>query len=92
MGENVKHQITVTDRKIFTLAGVQHVGSFDEKEIALDTNMGFLMLKGEDLHITQLNLDTGDLEVEGFIHSIAYIEGKSANKSRGRGIMNRLLK
>ncbi|AEG58489.1 sporulation protein YabP [Desulforamulus ruminis] len=89
-----KHFLTIDERKKLTLDGVQHVGSFDESEITLDTNMGFLQLKGEGMHITHLNLDEGNLVVEGYIHGIAYIEGRNAKggKSRGKGIMNRLLK
>ena len=32
MNEKVKQSLTLTDRKYLKLEGVQHVGSFDEKE------------------------------------------------------------
>lgn len=94
MEEYKKHVLTIEDRKILQLEGVQHVGNFDEQEITLDTNMGFLQLKGEGMHITHLNLDEGSLVVEGFINGLEYIEGKSTrgNKSRGKGLINRILK
>lgn len=94
MKENDKHVIVMEGRKRLSLQGVQHVGSFDEQEITLDTNMGFLQLKGEGMHITNLNLDEGSLVVEGFINSVEYVEGKSAKgaRVRGRGIINKLLK
>lgn len=94
MEEYGKHILSVEGRKKLTLEGVQHVGSFDEQEIALDTNMGYLQLKGEGMHITHLNLDDGSLVVEGFINGLEYVEGRTAkgSKVRGKGIINRLLK
>ncbi|MDO7788041.1 sporulation protein YabP [Desulforamulus aquiferis] len=89
-----KHILSIDGRKKLMLQGVQHVGSFDEQEITLDTNMGFLQLKGEGMHITHLNLDDGNLVVEGIINGLEYVEGKSAKgaRARGKGLINRLLK
>lgn len=91
MEDRKKHRLTLTERKHLVLEGVQHVGSFDEKEITLDTSLGFLALKGEDLHITQLNLDDGLLTVEGFVISLEFKENKTS-RNRGKGILNRILK
>ncbi|CCO08631.1 sporulation protein YabP [Desulforamulus hydrothermalis] len=94
MEEYGKHVLSIEGRKILKLEGVQHVGSFDEHEITLDTNMGFLQLKGEGMHITHLNLDQGSLVVEGFIHGLEYLEGRTAkgSKARSKGFIHRLLK
>lgn len=94
MEEYGKHLLSIEGRKKLKLEGVQHVGSFDEQEITLDTNMGFLQLKGEGMHITHLNLDQGSLVVEGFINSLEYVEGRTAKgtKAKGKGFINRLLK
>ncbi len=94
MEERVNHKVEMLNRKELILKGVQHVGTFDEKEIALDTNMGYLLLKGEDLHITQLNLEAGELKVEGYINGVEYVEGKTAKggKVKSKGILERLLK
>jgi sporulation protein YabP len=89
--KQAKNKMILTDRKHLVLEGVQQVGSFDEKAISLDTNLGFLQLKGEDLHITHLNLDEGNLIVEGFISSIEFLEVRSA-KGKGKGVLSRLLK
>lgn len=94
MEESGLHVLAIEGRKKLKLEGVQHVGSFDEQEITLDTNMGFLKLNGEGMHITHLNLDEGSLVVEGFINGLEYIEGRSAkgSKARGKGLINRILK
>ncbi|MHB1043325.1 MAG: sporulation protein YabP [Eubacteriales bacterium] len=89
MQERAAHSFTLSGRKQLVMEGVQQVGSFDESEIALETNMGTLILKGEGLHITMLNLDTGTLSAEGFFNAAIYTESK---KGKGKGILSRILK
>jgi sporulation protein YabP len=88
--DQVKHSLVVNGRKQLSLQGVLLVDSFDEAEIKLETNMGVLSLKGEGLHITQLNLETGSLTAEGFFNSFQYMESKS--KGKGKGILSKILK
>lgn len=88
MNEQLLHSVSLNGRKQLVMEGVKHVDSFDEKEITLETNLGRVVLKGESLHITQLNLDTGNLAAEGFFNSIQYMEGKS----KGKGVLGRILK
>ena len=91
MEKQPKNVLVLTDRKHLVLEGVQQVGSFDEKAISLETNLGFLQLKGEDMNITQLNLEVGSLVVEGFISSMEFLDGRSA-RGKGKGVLSRLLK
>ena len=84
MEEKTSNKVILTDRRHLFLEGVEHVGNFDEKEIALDTNMGFLYLKGQGLHITQLSLEEGKMVVEGVISSLEFIENKTARGEIGR--------
>jgi len=86
-------ELVLSDRKVLSLKGVLHVASFDEREIALDTVLGFLSLKGEGLHITQLNLDEGTLTAEGYFQAMVYRENRTGGKGPGgRGVLSRLLK
>jgi sporulation protein YabP len=93
-GEIIKHRITITDRNCTSVEGVEHVSSFDEAEVVLDTKMGVLVLKGEGLHITQLNLDAGNLVVEGFVESVDYTEEKGGKgfRTKGKGFLERILR
>lgn len=88
------NKIILTDRKHLVLDGVEYVGNFDNREIALDTNMGFLVLRGEGLHITELSLEEGRLAVEGTVSSLEFIENRSARggKARGKGVLSRIMK
>lgn len=91
MNERLPHSVSMQGRKQLVMEGVQHVGSFDESEITLETNLGMVILKGDGLHITQLNLDTGNFAAEGFFTSLQYVESKVKGK-RGKGLLNRILK
>jgi len=90
--ERNAHSIFLRGRKQLVMEGVHHVDSFDESEIILQTNMGVVLLKGEGLHITQLNLETGNLTAEGFFVSLQYKESKGKGKGAGKKILNRLFK
>ena len=89
MAEHGQHRYTLNGRKELVMEGVQHVASFDESEITLETSLGTVILKGEGLHITQLNLDTGNLSAEGFFTAVLYVESR---KSKGKGVLTRFLK
>ncbi|HEX3032617.1 MAG TPA: sporulation protein YabP [Bacillota bacterium] len=92
--ELVKHRLSMVEREMTDISGVRHVSSFDEQEIILDTTMGVLVLKGEGLHITQLNLEVGNLQVEGYIISLEYPDEKGRGRLKGKntGLLQRILR
>ena len=49
-------------------------------------------MRGEELHIKNLNLEQGELTVEGFLLELAYSEMKGLRKDRGKSIFERLFK
>ncbi len=89
-----EYKIIMTNRKHAVIEGVENVESFDDQEILLETKMGLLVLKGQDLHIVQLNLDEGILVIEGHCKSIDFAEDKNAKglKNKGKGIIQRILR
>lgn len=86
----VGHQLVLAERERLTLDGVTHVESFDDAEIILETELGGLIIQGEDLHIKELNLETGNLLVMGYVDSVEYL-GESLGK-RGKGFLARLFR
>ena len=83
-----RHQITLVDREEMTVEGVMSLGSADEVEIVMETERGLLAIRGEGLNIQQLNLDKGNIVVEGLIKSLVYDDEPKQKK----GLLNRLLK
>lgn len=68
------HSLILEDRKKLSVTGVEEVESFDERQIILLTQQGSLILRGEELHIDRLSLDTGELGVTGLITDVGYEE------------------
>jgi len=66
------HKITLTNRKNGSFTGVLDVISFDITEILLETEQGMLNVKGKDLHVNRLNLEKGEVDIEGMIDAFSY--------------------
>ena len=66
------HKITLNNRKTGNFTGVLDVISFDISEILLETEQGMLNVKGKDLHVNRLNLEKGEVDIEGNIDAFSY--------------------
>lgn len=69
---NQTHKILLTNRKNGSFTGILDVLSFDINEILLETEQGMLHVKGKDLHVNRLNLEKGEVDIEGMIESFSY--------------------
>lgn len=67
-----KHTLMLEKRNKLSLTGVLDVISFDEDTVAANTDCGVIVIKGDELHIDNLNLEKGDLSLEGMVYSIVY--------------------
>lgn len=77
------HKMTITNRKSGSYTGIVDVISFDMNEVLLETQMGMLHIKGKDLHVNRLNLDKGEVDVDGEIQSLVYEDIKHL-KNQGK--------
>lgn len=66
------HKIILNNRKTGSFTGVLDVISFDISEVLLETEQGMLNVKGKDLHVNRLNLEKGELDIEGSIDALTY--------------------
>ena len=66
------HKITLEGRSRLSVTGVTDVESFDETMVVLKTNRGTLLVRGESLHLQNLNLDGGQVSVDGTVDSLIY--------------------
>lgn len=74
------HTIQIDNRERVSLTGVTDVESFNEREVSVVAEAGSLLISGEGLHISRLNLDEGQLIVEGLISAIEYGNAESERK------------
>ncbi|MCI9082515.1 MAG: sporulation protein YabP [Lachnospiraceae bacterium] len=90
-GTGSGHKIMISNRKSGVLNGVIDVLSFDVGEILLETELGMLMIKGNDLHVNRLTLEKGEIDIEGKIDSLTYSDVKSSAK-QNESLLGRLFK
>ncbi|MBP2655862.1 MAG: yabP [Firmicutes bacterium] len=83
-----RHQLSLVDREEMAVEGVANLGSYDEREIVMETEQGMLIVKGEGLNIKNLNLEKGNITIEGTVKSITYDDEVRQKK----GLLERLLK
>lgn len=67
-----------------SVSGVKDVDSFNEQFVQLLTEAGELRIEGADLHITKLNLDEGQIMLEGEITAMEYAEAEERGSLFGR--------
>lgn len=91
MAAQKTHKIIISNRKSGVLNGVIDVLSFDVGEILLETELGMLMIKGNDLHVKRLTLEKGEIDIEGRIDSLNYSDVKNASR-QGESLLGRLFK
>lgn len=66
--------LILENREKLSISGVIDVLSFDDQIVILETELGMLTLKGDDLRINKLSIDTQDVIIEGNIVSLSYSE------------------
>ena len=71
-GVTKQHKMILVNRKSCSLTGITDVIAFDDKEVILETQMGTLWIKGENLHMKRLTLEQGEVEVDGIVDSYLY--------------------
>lgn len=73
-------EIKLNDRKEISLSGLKKLVSFDPEEFVMETNLGPLVLKGNNLEIVKLDIIDGNLQIKGKINSLVYLDGKDSKK------------
>lgn len=82
VNNSIVQNIILENREKLTISGVLDVLSFDDQIVILETELGLLSIKGENLKINKLSIDTGDVIVEGDIINLGYSE-KDLDKKNG---------
>ena len=87
----VSHAITINERKNIIISGVKKIDSFDNEEFVMETNMGYIILKGEGLEIIKLDTFQGNVSIKGKINSLGYIENIK-KKDKEESLFTKLFK
>ena len=82
---NLPHSLTLMERKKLTMTGALEVVSFEDTAVVLRTDLGTLVVQGQDLQLK--TLDGGNVAVEGQITALAYEQTRTAG-----GWLSRLIR
>ena len=92
MTTNAIQNVISENREKLTISGVLDVLSFDDQIVIVETELGLLTVKGENLRINKLSLDTTEVIVEGTIFNLAYSEKSLDKKSSGGSFIGKIFK
>ena len=83
------HNIIMENRERLSITGVIDIHSFDDELVLVETQLGILTIKGNDLKMNKLNLDNSELIVEGKIIALVYSQTETMKKG---GMFNKIFK
>lgn len=90
MPGNIIQNLVLENRGKLSISGVLDVLSFDDQIIMVETELGLLTVKGEELRINKLSIDTSEVVVEGDIYSLSYSEKEIEKK--GTSLLGKIFK
>ena len=91
MSSTTLQNVILENREKLTISGVLDVLSFYDHIVIVETWLELLTVKGENLRINKLSLDTTEVIVEGTIFNLSYSE-KNLDKKSGGSILGKIFK
>ncbi len=91
MSNSYNHSLSLNERKSLSMTGVKKIENFDDEEFLLDTVMGHLLIKGENLELLKMDSVQGNVSIKGLVTSFSYIDDMK-KKNTENGIFSRLFK
>ena len=78
-----EHDVMMRGRRLLDITGVKQVESFDNEEFLLETSMGFLSIRGQNLQMKNLDVDKGIVSIKGKVFDLVYLDEQSGEKAKG---------
>ena len=80
VNSNIIQNLILENREKLNITGVLDVLSFDDQIVIVQTQLGLLTVKGDNLRINKLSIDTEEVIVEGSIFNLSYSEKNTTQK------------
>ena len=87
---NYNHSISLDERKNLVVTGIKKIENFDEEQFFMETTMGVLIIKGENLELIKLDTMQGQVSIKGKISSMTYND--EIKNKENQSFFNRLFK
>jgi sporulation protein YabP len=78
-----EHDVIMRSRRLLDITGVKQVESFDNEEFLLETVMGILAIRGQNLQMKNLDVDKGIVSIKGKILDLVYLDEHHGEKAKG---------
>lgn len=78
----VPQNVILEGRRKLSVSGVEDIDSFDEFSAVIFTSMGLIEVKGSDIHMNKLNLESGEIVLEGEFDSVIYPDESSGKPKK----------
>ena len=85
-----RHSLQIDRREKVTVSGMIDVISFDEESVIGETEMGIIVIRGANLHVNKISLDSGELSVSGEIDAITY--ENPGGPAKAKSLLGKLFK
>ncbi len=72
LNTNVIQNIFMENREKLNISGVKDVLSFDDQMVIVETELGLLTIKGENIRINKLSIDSSEISIDGYINNLNY--------------------
>ena len=83
LSRQTTQNLILENREKLSVSGVLKVRSFDDETVEIETELGVLVICGEELHINKLSIDNSELSVEGYISSCEYNDSEGSRSKGG---------
>lgn len=78
-----EHYLKINNRKHLEITGVKEVDSFDNEEFLLETVQGYLIVRGQNLQLKNLDVGEGLVTIKGKIYELSYVDEHHQEKAKG---------
>ncbi len=78
-----EHHVKMNNRRNLEITGVKEVDSFDAEEFLLQTSMGYLVVRGQNLQMKNLDVDQGIVAIKGKVYELSYLDEQQSEKAKG---------
>ncbi len=86
---NIMQNVILENRKKLTLTGIKDVLSFDDEIVIVESELGLLNIKGADLKVNKISVESGDVVIDGTVKAIEYSDKNTSSK---QGLMSKIFK
>lgn len=80
--KQTNHELKLENRNKLSITGINKIDSLNSDEFLIQTNQGLLLVRGENLVMQQLDIDKGNIWIEGNVIGLEYISETKEKKQK----------